>query len=334
MKGYRFVCHGIRQIELEPFEIGPLPDDSILVKNEFTAVSPGTELYLWIHGSEPNAKPSFPRTTGYCNAGVVIDVGKKVTSVKPGDRVAGQGCHASHAVMNSLYNKVPEKVSSEAASLLVMAAISMHGIRIARIKLGEAVAIIGLGLVGQFAVSLAKLSGGLPVIAIDLNEQRLARAKQRGADACINPNKVKDVTAAVRKFCTEDGANCVIEATGIPKVYPVAVRLACFAGRVISLGSPRGSVEFDFFNEVHLREVSILGAFHPCTPEQTNVYFPWTKDRERNLILRLLNEGKISAEDLITHVARPGDCLKIYNMLADSPHDTLGVVFDWRNFKV
>ena len=329
MKGRRLLCRGLRQIEVEDFEIGKLPDDGILVQNEYTAVSVGTEIYNWVHGASPGRPFSFPRPTGYCNAGTVIEVGKNVKDVKPGDHVAGQGCHASHNVLRKPYNKVPEKVSSKAASLLTMAAVAMHGVRVAKIELGEAVAVLGLGLVGQFALSLAKLAGGLPVIAIDIADFRLEKAKARGADACINPKNIQDVVAAVRALCVEDGANVVLEATGKPAVYPMAVKLACVTGRVVALGSPRGTVEFNFLDEVHLREVAILGAIAPITPDQDHIYFRWTKDRERNLILRLLSEGRLTAEDLITHVARPEQCLDIYTMLADRPQQALGVLFEW-----
>jgi threonine dehydrogenase-like Zn-dependent dehydrogenase len=259
----------------------------------------------------------------------VIEVGKKVADVKPGDRVAGQGSHASHCMLRKPYNKVPEGVSQKAAALLSMAAISMHGVRVAKIELGEAVVVFGVGLVGQFALSLARLAGGIPVIAIDMDDFRLGRAKARGADACINPREVPDVPTAVRALCVEDGANVVLESTGKPAVYPMAVKLACVAGRLVALGSPRGTVEFNFLDEVHLREVSILGAIQPRTPEQDHIYFHWTKDRERNLILRLLREGRMTAEDLITHVAKPEQCLDIYTMLADKPERVLGVVFEW-----
>ena len=329
MKGRRLICNGVRQIEVEDFEIGSPPDNGVLVQNEYTAISRGTELWGWVHGSEPHREPKFPRTTGYCNAGTVLEVGKNVTDIKPGDRVAGQGNHASHGTMTNLITKVPQDVSPKSASLLTMAAIAMHGARVAKVELGEAVAVTGLGLVGQFALSLAKLNGALPVIAVDLNDKRLERAKARGADVCINPGKVDDVVEALRAVCVEDGANCVIEATGIPGVYPMAVKLACMAGRLVALGSPRGTVEFSFMEEVHLREVSILGAIHPRTPEQASIYFWWTKARERNLIFRLMSEGKLTAEDLVTHVAKPEECLDIYTMLADNPEDTLGVLFDW-----
>ncbi|MBN1672186.1 MAG: zinc-binding alcohol dehydrogenase [Kiritimatiellae bacterium] len=330
MKARRLICRAARQIEVEEFDVALQSDDDILVENAYTAVSVGTELWDWVHGSNPGAPPrAYPRGTGYCNCGTVLEVGKNVTYVQPGDRVAGQTNHASHAVVRSYYRKVPDGVSSKSASLLVMAAIAMHGIRVAKIELGEAVAVVGLGLVGQFSITLARLCGAVPVIAIDLDEFRLAKAGPRGAEVLLNPAKADDIVAAVRAHCVEDGANVVIEATGKPAVYPMAVKLACVAGRLVATGSPRGTVEMNFLDEVHLREVSILGAIQPKTPNEDHIYFHWTKNRERDLLLRLMAEGRLTGEDLITHVAKPEDCLEIYTMLADNPKEALGVVFEW-----
>ena len=91
MKARRLICRDVRQIEVEEFELGAPPDDGILVQNEYTAVSVGTELYGWTHGSEPGRERSFPHETGYCNAGTVLEVGKDVKGVKPGDRVLVMG---------------------------------------------------------------------------------------------------------------------------------------------------------------------------------------------------------------------------------------------------
>jgi len=331
MKARRLICPGLRRIEVEEFEIGPVPEDGVLVENEYTAISLGTELWNWAHGASPGREARFPQTTGYCNAGTVLEVGKNVSDVQPGDRVAGQGYHASHGLLRQPYHRIPDNVSSPAASLLTMAAIAMHGIRVARIELGDAVVVLGLGLVGQFSLSLARLAGGTPVIAIDLDDFRLGKAQARGADACFNPGKIPDVPEAVREWCVEDGANVVLECTGKPAVYPLAVKLACAAGRVVAVGSPRGTVEFNFLDEVHLREVSILGAIHPLTPEQDHLYYRWTKDRERKLLLKLMAEGRLSVEDLITHVEKPEDCQAVYSRLVDHPQGTLGVLFDWRS---
>ena len=330
MRARRLICPEVRRIEVEECELPSPGDGEILVRNEYTAVSAGTELYNWLHGGEPGRKPSFPRSTGYCSMGVVVEVGKNIEVVKVGDRVAAQGNHASHGVLDRLYYRVPDEVASEDAVFLVMAAIALHGIRKARIELGESLVVLGLGIVGQLALALARLCGAMPVIAIDLDRDRLVRAAARGADLTIQPGEEADVVAQVRGQCRDDGANVVIEATGKPAAYPLAVQLACTAGRVIALGSPRGKVEMNFMDDVHLREVDIIGAIQPRTPEQDHLYYHWTKDRDRQLLLELMAQGRLRMADLITHRCRPEECQPVYEMLADRPQEALGVVFEWK----
>ena len=78
-----------------------------------------------------------------------------------------------------------------------------------------------------------------------------------------------------------------------------------------------------------MREITILGAHQPKTPDNGHIYYPWSKIRDRELILRLMAAGKLPIEDLITHVANPADCQTTYDMLADNPREVLGVVFEW-----
>ena len=90
MKAQRLICTDIRRIELAEFELPHVPDHGILVQNDYTAVSVGTEIYGYAHGGEPSSAITFPRSTGYCNTGVVLEVGKDVQGIQPGDRIAGQ----------------------------------------------------------------------------------------------------------------------------------------------------------------------------------------------------------------------------------------------------
>jgi 2-desacetyl-2-hydroxyethyl bacteriochlorophyllide A dehydrogenase len=330
MQAQRLMCTDKRKIEVESYDLPVVPDDGILVQNDITAVSVGTEIHNFRHGSEPGREVTFPRATGYCSTGIVLEVGKRVTNIQEGDRIAGQGNHASHAVLTSNYRKVPEGLPAKSAVYLVMCAVAMHGHRVGRPELGESVAITGLGIVGQLAASFAKLAGAYPVIAIDLNDLRLEKAQNRGIDICLNPGTLADLTETVQSHCCADGVDLLIEATGIPAVYPGALKLPRLGGRFVALGSPRGSVEVSFLPDIHLREITVFGAHQPKTPDSRNIYYPWTKERDRDFILQLMAQGKLPIEDLITHCAKPADCQDIYTMLADHPDEALGVVFEWK----
>ena len=194
---------------------------------------------------------------------------------------------------------------------------------------GEAVVVLGLGLVGQLAMSLTCLCGAMPVIAVDPACRRLTKAKERGADVVINPRETSDLAERVRKECPADGADVVIEATGNPAVYAQAVRLARRAGRVIALGSPRGSVEMDSFPDVHLREVDIIGAFQLLTLEEPHVYYPWNRGRDRTTLLKMMSVNRLSVKDLITHRFKTEQCQAVYEMFAGRPMEALGVLFEW-----
>lgn len=331
MNAHRLISHAARSIEVEEFELDPLPPDGILVENAYTAVSIGTEIYGWTRGGEPGREGRFPRTTGYCSLGRILDVGEEVDGVAVGDRVAGQGNHASHGILRagSGWQKVPGDVDSKSAAFMVMAAIALHGVRVANVELGASVVVFGLGLVGQLCAQFATLSGAVPIVGVDLDEFRIDKAIHHGCDVGVNPTHVDDLRKVVVDRCPEDGANIVLECTGVPAVYPQAVSLACLGGRLVAVGSPRGTVEMDFLKDVHLREVSILGAHQPKTPDTDHIYYRWTKDRERALVMQLLASDRLSMDHLITHTFQPADCQDAYTMLADSPKDVLGVLFDW-----
>src|SRR3989449_143102 len=101
-----------------------------------------------------------PIALGYCNAGVVIEVGEGVTGFKAGDRVASNGRHAEMVcVPSNLCAKIPDTVSDDAAAFTVLGAIALHGIRLMQPTLGEAFAVIGLGLVGLMTVQLLRAQG-------------------------------------------------------------------------------------------------------------------------------------------------------------------------------
>lgn len=331
MNAQRLVCTAPRRLELEDFDLDAPGPGEILVQNALTAVSTGTETYVWTRGAEPGRPARFPHLTGYCSAGTVVEVGAGVTNLQPGDRVAAQGNHASHGLHKKNVYRLPADVAWEDAAFLTMAAIAMHGLRRARIQLGESVVVLGLGIVGQLALSLCRLAGALPLIGLDLDAQRRDLATARGADVVLDSADPDATAARVQDLCYSNGADAVVEATGKPAVYPLAARLAKSGGRVIALGSPRGTVEMDFMRDIHLREVDLIGAIQPLTPEADHLYYPWTKDRDRQLLVELMARKRLSLADLITHRARPQDCQTVYEILADRPQESLGVVFEWRS---
>src|SRR5882757_3085413 len=146
-----------------------------------------------------------PQTPGYSSAGTVIAVGEGVTDLRAGDRVACAGAgfavHAEIAcVPRLLVARIPlnartgtEEVSFEEAAFTTVGAVALHGIRTAEVKLGDLVAVIGLGLLGQLTIQLLK-AAGCRVLGMDLDPSRAALAGQLGADAfAISASEFRDL---------------------------------------------------------------------------------------------------------------------------------------------
>ena len=144
-----------------------------------------------------------PLPLGYCNAGVVVQVGEGVNGIKVGDRVASNGTHAEYVcVPQNLVAVIPDNVSNEEGAFTVISAIGLQGIRLAKPTLGETVVVIGLGLIGLITAQLLK-ANGCKVIGVDLDENKLTLAASFGVDTYNT--QLGDVV----KFVTEDRKSVV-----------------------------------------------------------------------------------------------------------------------------
>lgn len=146
---------------------------------------------------------------------------------------------------------------------------------------------IGAGILGQLAIQFSKWSGGLPIICVDLSENRLKIAKKSGAHYAIG-SRGEDIQEEIKKITKGRMADVVFEVTGSPKVIPWSLKLLRRLGRYILLGSTRGRIEVDFHDEVHTLGLKIIGAHNSTHPEYETFYNPWTLHRDAELFFDLL----------------------------------------------
>ena len=141
------------------------------------------------------SKLAQPLPLGYCNVGVVVEVGSGVEGFRVGDRVVSNGPHADVVkVPKNLCARIPDAVDDETAAFVVVASIGLQGIRLAQPTLGEAFVITGVGLIGLLTLQLLR-AHGCRVLAIDFDESKLLLARQYGAVTC-NPGLGEDPVAA------------------------------------------------------------------------------------------------------------------------------------------
>jgi threonine dehydrogenase-like Zn-dependent dehydrogenase len=229
---------------------------------------------------------------GYSSSGVVLEVGKTITDIAVGDRVACAGAgYANHAeivsVPRNLLCKMPDNVNFDETAFATVGAIAMQGIRRAEVQFGDNVVVIGLGLLGQIASQILKAAGA-HVIGIDIMKERAKLAKElEGADICFTSGK--DAVDKVMEYTDGIGADSVIIYAATSSNEPVkqSMQIARKKGRVVVVGAVGMKIDRSPFYE---KELDFLiscsygpGRYDPLY-EEKGVDYPigyvrWTENR-------------------------------------------------------
>jgi 2-desacetyl-2-hydroxyethyl bacteriochlorophyllide A dehydrogenase len=340
----------IRQAVItEPFQTSvrevPLPtpaDNQVLVETHVSAVSAGTELAVWTGTHQWLKDPTlpdwkFPFRPGYSAAGTILAVGKSITGWKPGDRVSYPGNHAEAELLTMGHErgrlwKLPPALDYEKAAVACIARYGMGAAIRAGITLGRSAAVLGLGIIGQFALRCLLAAGAHPVIGIDAVAMRRQAAVAAGADHVIDPT-AGDVREQLSAYLETRGAEVVADATGVPDAIPTAMALACDGGQVVVVGSPRGKAkEVNFYDDLHRRYIEVTGAHGNMLfePAHTRLAGAWDLNKAQHWLLGSLNSGRLSLEGLITHKIEPKELGTAYEGLLKQKEKYLGVVIRWR----
>ena len=312
-----------------------LARDQVLLKTECTLISPGTEFANLSGNTNRGNQSPFPSVLGYSAVARVLAVGSEVTTLKAGDR-----CLCYHS-KHSNYQKMPETdlvriedddLPSEEAVFCVVGCMGFQGVRRCRPEFGESLMVMGLGLLGQFAVQTAHLSGCMPVIALDFIEARRKIARELGADAAFAPDD-PELKSKVLELTGGRKCDSVVEVTGNPQAVVQGLELTARFGRISLVGCNRTPTEkIDFYNLVHRPGISVLGAHNMARPRDDRRPGVWTMKEDMATLLRFMSAGRLDSRKLLTMVADPAEAPGIYERLYARDPGLLGVVFDWRNY--
>ncbi len=341
--------HARQAVLLEPYkttvrevELPPPAANQILVATEVSAVSAGTELavytgtHQWL--KDPNLPDwKFPFRPGYSAAGTVVAVGSEVKDWQPGDRVSYPGNHASAELLTLGHErgrlwKLPPGLDAEKAAVACIARYGFGAAIRAGLTLGRSAAVLGLGVIGQFALRSLIAAGAYPVVGIDAVAMRRAAAKAAGADHVLDPS-AGDVREQLARCLGQRGAEIVADATGVPDAIPTAMSLACDGGQVVVVGSPRGRAkEVNFYDDLHRRYIEVTGAHGNMLfePAHTRLAGAWDIDKAQHWLLAALAADRLSLEGLITHRIQPEQLGEAYEGLLKKKEEYLGVVVRWK----
>ncbi|SFJ82634.1 2-desacetyl-2-hydroxyethyl bacteriochlorophyllide A dehydrogenase [Paenibacillus sp. UNC496MF] len=316
------------EIELQAQQLPEPGDHEIQVRVHASLISPGTERAFVL--GMANTSGDYPMTPGYSSAGEVVKVGKAVTDFRVGDRIASHGIqHRSYGnIRQARAARIPDGVPYELAAFTSLGVIAMQGVRKARIELGESAMVIGLGIIGQLAMQLAKLNGAVPVIGVDREDNRIELARHCGVELALN-SADGGWTDAVRQATEGKGPQVVIESTGVPEVINTALGTARDFGRAVILSSTRGDTTVNFYRDVHKKALTIIGAHISGNAGTESRPGFWTWRDDANAFLNLLCHNRVLLEPLITERVHWTDIEQSYREMLAGNANKIGTIIHW-----
>jgi threonine dehydrogenase-like Zn-dependent dehydrogenase len=275
-------------------------------------------------------KPAGPPGSGVGNmtVGAVVEVGPDVRMLAMGDRVLTYGgFRQTHVRPERACWKIPAEMPWQSAVCLDPADFAMGAIRDGHVRVGDAVAVFGLGAIGLMVVQIAKVAGASPIIAVDPLPTRRNLAVRLGADLALDPAAC-DAGLEIKKATDRRGADVVIDYSGSVQAMQAALRGVAYGGTVVAGAFPPPyPAGLDLGAEAHLNVPNFV--FTRSCSEPNRDYPRWDERRIFAVCLRMLQAGTISGVQVVTPIVRFEDALTEYPKIATKP-DTyikLGVAY-------
>lgn len=328
------VCFGARDLRIEDRDMPAIGADEVLVRVEAGGIC-GSDLHYYNHGGFGAIRIREPMILGHEVAGRVTEIGTSVDNVAVGDLVAvnpSRPCGACVYCEGALYNQcldmryygsamrfphvqgafsevlavkdrqchaLPRSVSAQDAAFAEPLSVALHAVNRAGPLIGRRVLVTGTGPIGALVVAVAKLHGALEVVATDVVDAALQRARAVGADTTIN---VATNAPDLDRFAKDKGTfDVVVEASGNQSALTSALKVIRPRGRLIQLGLG-GDVTIPQ-NVLVAKEVELCGSF------RFHEEFAWAVD--------LIGAGRIPLQPLLTGVFPVGDAVKAFEIAGD-----------------
>ena len=277
-----------------------------------------------VHGMDGSTgRRQPPIIMGHEASGVIVETGSDVSSWKKGDRVTfdstvyplndwytlkgsynlsegrqvvgvspleykRHGAFAEYlAVPQHILYKIPGNVSFEQAAMIEPAAVAAHAVRLSGIKAGDSAVVLGIGMIGTFIVSILKAAGAVPVIAVDIDDEKLKMAVGYGADIVINSSK-KSVQETIRARTKERGADFGFEAIGISETVNTLISSLRKGATAVLVGNITPTIDFPL-QKVVTSEIRVQGS---CAI-----------NGEYEIVLDMIANGSLKVDGMISAVA-------------------------------
>ena len=283
------------------------------------------------------SKLDQPQTMGYSSVGRVVELGEGVSGFQVGDRVVSNGCHAEIVcVPRNLSARIPDEVSDDMASFTVLGAIALQGTRLVQPTLGEAIVVIGLGLIGLLTVQIL-VAQGCRVLGVDFQADKLRLAEEFGAET-VNLAFGDDLLKSAASFSRGRGVDAVVIAASTKSSQPVsqAAQICRKRGRIVLVGvAGLELARSDFYEKELSFQVSCSygpGRYDPTYEKQGQDYpigfVRWTEQRNFEAVLDMMAAGRLSISQLISGRFQIDDASLAYDRLLNDG-SSLGLILEY-----
>lgn len=326
----------------------PLQHQEVRLRTLYSGISTGTELTAY-RGTNPYLHKRWDAAArlfmtdrdhetiqypvhgwGYEEVGEVIEIGSGVADVGVGDVVYGTWGHRTLRIVSDVYareRRLPAHVDPLLGIFSQIGAIALNGVLDAGMRIGETVAVFGLGVVGQLVAQLARLSGA-EVIGVDLVPLRRSMAQQLGAQHVIDARNGA-VAEQIKALTGGRGADVCVEASGVAAALHEAIRAAAYSSKVVALGFFQGGAsELYLGEEFHHNRITIVCS--QISGRAPELQHRWTQLRLVHTFMRLATEGRLPLQPLITHVMPAAEAAALFKLLDEQPAAAVQTVLDFR----
>lgn len=344
--GSTLVLTGPRQVGYESAPDEALEPGEVRIRTLYSGISAGTELTqyrgttpflhkrwdaerrLFVPGDETSL--AYPvRTWGYEEAGEVVELGPAVIDIPLGAYVFGTWGHRTHHVAPADYVRprlMPPGADPIMGIFSHIGAIGLNGVHDGRVRLGETVAVFGLGVLGQIVAQAARQSGAR-VIAVDRLKSRLETARAHGAHITLNTAEGSPAEA-IKDLTEGRGADVCFEVSGSTAALNEAIRAAAYSARVVAMGFFQGEAQgLALGEEFHHNRINVVCSQISGTDPE--LQYRWNKLRLWQSAIRLQVEGVLEMRSLITHRAPFERAADLYAALDQTPDQMLQAVLDF-----
>lgn len=330
--------------ELFEYTEKPLKPGYIRVQSQYGSPKHGTELTVFkyqpfvtkyydeearIFKDKEPEKNQWRMGLGNMWVGQIVEIGEGVEGFSIGERVAGYGYLSStHTAPAKSLLKMPESMKWQEAVCYDPMQFALSGLRDANVRIGDTVLVSGLGAIGQMTAQAAKLSGASLVAVSDPIELRRKIALENGADIAFDPLS-EDFGLKLRDYTNNMGVDVVIETSANYKAVEQCLRALGYRGNMALVGwFKESNVRINFGYEGHFNQQNIF--FSRACSEPNRDYPRWDFGRICRESWKILCEGKVKCENIITPVVDFDECDKAYEKyVVNNPNESIkmGVKF-------